>query len=811
MKSSQTAPSTKRAGSVAFRAALAVRRAGLVLPFGGTRAARRMSLMLTLGAALLTAADLRAAEAQLSDPPGADLSAAYARAAVFQSARTLVSRLTLEPNWIAQGNGFWYVDKRGDDKTFIRVDPARNRQAPAFDHARLAVGLSSAAGEAYEANTLPFDFFEYRDRDTRVTFRVEKTAWTCDLTAYACARATGTPGARDGEVLSPDGRWAVSLKDHNLWLRDTSTDAERALTTDGTVDFAYGRDVGEPVTDLMLQNPPELDAVFSRDSKKLLSFRSDLRKVSQLAVIESVPGRPPVTHAYRFPIAGDRDVSQVQMIVADIESGRVMPVGSAFSRAAPYETTLCWSEDSTQACFSESDRGYRASRLHVADVATGEVLTPVTERSETYVDRGSQARIVGNSLVWSSERDGWKHLYRIDTRDGTVQRQLTRGEWVVREILHVDAARGWIYFTAGGREPGRDPYYRHLYRIRLDGSGLKLLTPEDADHTAIFSPRGDYFVDTYSRIDAAPVSVLRRADGKQVRELQRADISRLQAAGWKPPKRFTVKARDGRTDLYGSIFFPTRFDSARAYPVVDAIYPGPQVIRTEKSFDVEGWENDQALAELGFILVTIDGLGTPLRSKAFRDVSYRDMGAGGGLEDHIAGLKQLAARYPYLDLNRVGIYGHSGGGYASTRAMLKYPEFYKVAVASAGNHDQRSYWAEWGERFQAWPVNDESYLSQANAPLAANLKGKLLLAHGDMDDNVHVNMTMQVVDALIAANKDFDLLILPNRNHGLVDLRKGKDAVRRPDPYFLRRRWDYFVEHLLGAKPPREFRLELKN
>ena len=756
--------------------------------------------------AMLTLSAVSPADAEGSS---SDLSAAYARAAVFQNARTLVSRQTLEPKWIAEGNGFWYVDQHADEKTFVRVDPVRNRQGPAFDHPRLAAGLSAASGHSYTATDLPFDFFEYRDNDTRIAFRVDQTAWTCDLLEYACSLTTGTPGVRDGEVLSPDGRWAVSLKDHNLWLRDTSTDSERALTNDGAVGFAYGMDDSESVTDTLLQNPPQPDLVFSPDSKKFLTYRSDLRKVRQLAVIESVPGRPPVTHPYRSPIAGDPDVPRVQMIVADVEGGAVKNLGSPFPRAASYDSTLCWSEDSRQACFSESERGYRIARLHVADVATGEIHTPVVERSDTYVDRGSQARIVGDALLWSSERDGWKHLYRIDARDGTIQRQLTKGDWVVREIVHIDAKRGVIYFTAGGRERGRDPYYRHLYRIEINGKGLTRLTPEDADHTVAFAPRGDYFVDTYSRLDKAPVSVLRRADGKMVRELQRADISRLEATGWKPPETFTVKARDSKTDLYGSIFFPSDFDPARSYPVLDAVYPGPQEIRTRKVFDVQGWENEQALAELGFIVVTIDGLGTPYRSKAFRDVSYRNMGAAGGLEDHLIGLKQLAATRPYLDLDRVGIYGRSGGGYASTRAVLQYPDFYKVAVACAGNHDQRSYWAEWGERFHAWPVTDENYISQANAPLAANLKGKLLLVHGDMDDNVHVAMTLQVVDALIAANKDFDLLIMPNRNHDLIDLRKGKSAARRQDPYFLRKRWDYFVEYLLGAKPPKEYRLEL--
>ncbi|MBL8270641.1 S9 family peptidase [Steroidobacter sp.] len=762
-------------------------------------------------AAGVTLAVVTVLTANASDMRGAELSAAYERAAQFQSARTLVSRETLQPNWIAQGNDFWYLDKYAGNKTFMRVDSARNRQAPAFDHSRLAAGLSSAAGKPFTANDLPFGYFEYRDAGRQIAFQVEQIAWSCELAKYSCTRTVGTPGTREGEVLSPDGRWAVFKKENNLWLRDTSNDAERALTTDGTNDQPYGSDVGEPVTEAMLQQRVEPEAVFSPDSKKLLSYRSDQRRVREIAVIESVPGRPPVTHPYHFPNAGDADVSQVQMIVADVATGRVTPLHSVFSRPASYDTTLCWSENSRQACFSENERGYRVARLHVADVTSGQVSTPVVESSETYVNRNSIARIAGEALIWSSERDGWNHLYRIDAKSGRVQRQLTSGDWAVREILHVDAAQGWVYFTAGGREPGRDPYYRPLYRVRLDGKGLTLLTPDDADHTVSFSPRGEYFVDTYSRLDAEPISVLRRADGRQVRELQRADISKLQAIGWKPPKTFTVKARDGQTDLYGAIFYPSNFDPKRQYPVLDAIYPGPQSINTQKIFSAQASEDEQALAELGFIVVSIDGLGTPYRSKAFRDVSYRNMGAAGGLEDHVIGLKQLATTHPYLDLTRVGIYGHSGGGFASTRALLSFPDFYKVAVASAGNHDQRSYWAEWGERFHAWPVNDDTYLSQANPPLAANLKGKLLLVHGDMDDNVHVTHTLQMVDALIAANRDFDMLILPNRNHGFVDLRKGKEAVKRVDPYFLRRRWDYFVQHLLGTTPPPNFQLQLQD
>lgn len=742
----------------------------------------------------------------------------YERAALFQNARTLVSRTRLKPNWIAQSDRFWYLDEVGQgeikNKAFVLVDPERDQQGPAFDHVRLAAGLSAAAGKEYAATKLPFSSFTYAESNAAIRFRVEQADWSCNLQTYACSADVTTAGARDGEVLSPDGHWAVSVLDHDLWVRDTRTGEERALTRDGQEDRIYGvTETMSPVTRRLLRASPwpVPEVEFSPDSRYLSTYRADVSEVRKLAVIQTMQGARPVTHDYHYPVAGDAEVPQVEVYLSELRTGALRKVGvPAFGLAASYGLTNYWSEDSAYACFIAGERGFKSVGLHLVDAATGRVHTPVVERSDTYINRGVQARIVGDDLVWSSERDGWNHLYRLDATSGEVRLQLTRGEWAVREIVHVDEQSRRIYFVAGGREAGQDPYYRHLYRVNLDGAELQHLTPEPADHTIVFSPTGRYFIDTYSRLDQPSVSLLRRADGQVVRELQRADIGPLRAAGWKPARLFTVKARDGHTPLYGAMFLPSNFDPERRYPVLDSVYPGPQVIKTPKSFEVDKFENEMALAELGFIVVTIDGLGTPLRSKAFRDVSYRNMGAAGGLEDHISGLRQLAQRHPYLDLDRVGIYGHSGGGYASARALLKFPEFYKVAVSSSGNHDQLSYWAEWGERFHAWPVTEEAYLDQANPPLAGNLRGKLLLVHGDMDDNVHHANTMQMVDALVAANKDFDLLILPNRDHALVNVAQGRDALRRPDPYFLRRRWDYFVEHLQGAVPPPEFELRLQ-
>jgi dipeptidyl aminopeptidase/acylaminoacyl peptidase len=449
-----------------------------------------------------------------------------------------------------------------------------------------------------------------------------------------------------------------------------------------------------------------------------------------------------------------------------------------------------------------TDRGYMQRQLLAIDPASGAPRLLVEERNQpflnTYANVAHRYIRDGRELLWASERDGWMHLYLYDAEAGRMVRQVTRGEWVVRNIVHVDEAARVLYFTAGGREPGRDPYLQHLYRIGLDGTGLRLLTPEDAEHSVFFSPTRAYFVDTYSRADLAPVAVLRRApDGAPVMELERADISRLLATGWKDPEPFAAKGRDGVTDVYGLIWRPTTLDPSRRYPVVETIYTGPQNFFTPKSFNA--WRNHaQTIAELGFIVVQVDGLGTARRSWKFHAHTWKNLGDQ-GLPDHIAALRQMAAKYPYMDLTRVGIFGHSAGGYDATHALLTHPEFYKVGVSSAGNHDHRLDKAVWNTQWMGWPIGPE-YTEQSNVTLAGNLQGKLLLAHGDVDENVPVSATLRLVDALIAANKDFDLIIMTNRNHGFG-----------ADPYFVRRRWDFFVKHLLGVDPPSDFKITEQN
>jgi dipeptidyl-peptidase-4 len=403
-----------------------------------------------------------------------------------------------------------------------------------------------------------------------------------------------------------------------------------------------------------------------------------------------------------------------------------------------------------------------------------------------------------NEVIWYWHRPEWGHLYLYDLQTARLKNPVTSGEWNVLQVLRVDPKERTVFFLGSGREPG-DPYFRHFYRVKLDGSGLKPLSPEDADHQISVSPSGRYFVDVYSKPDVPPVSLLRDAQGRIVMTLETADISRLVATGWKPPIQITVKARDGKTDLYGLLFRPTSFDSTRKYPIINRIYPGPQTGSVGSRSFSAARSDAQAIAELGFVVVSIDAMGTPMRSRSFHAAYYGNMGDN-GLPDQVAGMKELGARYSWIDLERAGIYGHSGGGYAAATAMFRYPDFFKVGVSQAGNHDNAFYEDDWAEKWQGLlvknPDGTTNYDNQANQLLAKNLKGKLLLAHGTMDNNVPPYGTMQVVDALIKANKDFDLLLLPNRTHGFGN-----------EPYMVRRRWDYFVRHLLGAEPPRDYQM----
>jgi dipeptidyl aminopeptidase/acylaminoacyl peptidase len=755
----------------------------------------------------------------------------YTRAESFLpwNVAKLVFKLKVEPHWIAQSSRFWYRNQTRDGVEFVLVDPATGARVPAFDHARLAAALSLACGTACEHTKLPFERIELAGDGATVRFDAFDRHWACDLTTYACVEQERSASPADDALRSPDGQWDAFAREHDLWVRDAESGEERRLTHDGQPYYDYAsRPEGRTtsVTERLTgkQQPPS--AVWSPDSTRLATHRLDQRDVRELHLIQAIPGdgsARPLLHSYRMPLAGDAHVAQAHLLVADVESGDVTVAQSApleaIAFAPPDRHYVRWTEDGATVYAVQRERGFLACSLIAVDAATGEARVILEERGQTltvpHLSPTTDKPMFwlsndGGEALWFSQRDGWGHLYLYDARGGEMLRQVTSGPWVVREIVHVDQAERVVWFTAGGREPGRDPYYRHLYRVNFDGSDLRLLSPEDADHEISPSPDGHFLVDVYSRIDLPPVSVVRDRDGAVVVPLEEADVDALLATGWQFPERFCVKARDGVTDIYGTLIRPTNFDPSRTYPVLDGIYPGPQVLRVQKRFpDTEPRQSvwhDQSLAELGFVVFSVDGLGQPFRSKAFHDHAYRNFQDGGGLEDHIAALRQLQARYPFLDLERVGIYGHSGGGYASAKALLRFPDFFKVAVSSAGNHDQHGYLGEWGEMYLGLPaVNPDAWRAQKNVPLAANLAGKLLLAWGEMDDNVHPALTIQLIDALIKAGKDVDMLVIPNANHAFADLgQNGKDTqgTAANNLFFLRKRWDYFVRHLLGVEPP---------
>lgn len=737
----------------------------------------------------------------------------YARAEqlLTWNVNKLVFKWQVTPNWIERSDRFWYRNLVRGGKEFVLVDAERNTQGPAFDHARLAAGLSRAAGRAYEPSKLPFDSITFVKAGRAVLLEVDKVQWTCDLASYQCTKGAQVPDT-EGQLNSPDGRWVAFVKDHNLWVRPAAGGEDVQLSRDGEPYYDYGSPPEWARTWAQGRKLPPL-ALWSPDSKRIVTHRLDERRVLPTYLIRSVvpEGWRPVLHSYRYPMVGDAELSLAETVIFNVEQLHAVRV-QAEPLVAITEALadwVWWSEDSQRLYYIREERGSKAFQLEVADVRSGEPRTLLRERGSTQVEPSHtfygepNVRVLGTGeIIWWSERDGWGHLYLYDAT-GALKRRLTSGPWIVREIAYVDEKFRRVYFTAGGREPGRDPYLRHLYRVNLDGSGLQLLTPEDAEHQVRFSPSGRYFVDAYSRVDLAPVSALRTADGALVRKLEEADLELLLASGWKWPERFQAKGRDGVTDIYGVIFRPSKFDTNKRYPVIDDIYHSPHRIWTHKRFggqptgDLMGFNfwHAQALAELGFIVVTVDGLGTPWRSKAFHDAYYGNMGDC-GLEDHVAAFRQLAIGYPYMDLSRVGVYGHSQGGFCSARAILAYPDFYKVGVSSAGDHDQRGFIQFWGEKYEGL-LSGSNYDNQSNPLLAKNLKGKMLLAWADLDDNVPPGLTIKLIYELIKANKDFDLLVMPNRDH---------DFLR--DPYFLRRRWDYFVQHLLGQRPPAGYKIQ---
>ena len=734
----------------------------------------------------------------------------YERAEKFlpRNADKLVFKLDVVPNWMGEHGRFWYVNKlENGKKEFLMFDPVKKKKLPAFNHEKLAVSLSKVTGETYSADKLPFDFIKFIKKDNKdkmIQFDIGKVTWECDYVSYECKKIEKKP--EPGSEVSPDGNWIVFYKDYNIYLRSVKSGEEFQLTDDGIENNDYAMPLPDPKlmieqgTMKITQTP---DIMWSPDSKRFVTYRIDQRKAGKMHLIQSVPptfGRPRL-FSYAYPLPGEIDLPKASLYVFDVQTRSKILIDSPQLPLMYYGNPVWYYRflNADVFYYAEYTRGFQTVRLKMVDTRTGKAQTFIEETSDTYIDSNIWEAYIfedGSEILWSSERDGWNHIYRYDGKTGKLKNRVTSGPWVMRGIVKVDEKSKVIYFNASGKEKDRNLYFKHLYRVNIDGNDLKLLTPENADNMSNISPNFKYFVNNYSRVDQEPITVLRSTkDGRVVMLLEKADIHLLKNAGWKYPEPFCTKARDGKTDIYGVLYRPTNFDPSKKYPVIDKIYTGPHSFFAPKSFWAYRSEA-QSFAELGFIVIEIDGMGTGKRSREFHLVSYKNLGDG-GIDDHIAGFKQLAEKYPYMDLERVGIYGGSAGGYDTVRAMLTHPQFYKAGISSSGNQDHRMDKTWWNELWMGFPVK-EHYIQQSNITNAHLLQGKLMLAHGDLDENVNPSCTIQLVDALIKANKDFELLIFPNRGHGLSG-----------EPYYLRKRWDFFVKNLLGEEPPKEYRISL--
>jgi dipeptidyl aminopeptidase/acylaminoacyl peptidase/uncharacterized protein (DUF885 family) len=735
-------------------------------------------------------------------PTAAQLREAYARAdRLLEERKDRVFKTSLTPHWLNDSGRFWYRnDLRGGVKEFILIDAVSGTRRPVFDHARLAISLSSAAGKDYLAEHLPFDEIEFVDDGKALRFRVGDSYWKCNLDGNECAKmeaVTSAPEAppqrpsrfRDRAAAdddwrspgrappprderSPDGKWLATVRDYNVVVRATATGEEITLSNNGQPDFAYS------------------ELSWSPDSKTLVACRVDAAATKDVYLIESSPASGGRARLRTMPYAqpGDK-FSRYEPWLFDLDGRRATHVDcEPIDFQGPPRPR--WKRDGRHFTFERTDRGHQRFRVVEVAAAGGATRNVLDETSSTFINGVNQYLEYldeTNELLWKSQRDGWNHLYLVDAQTGQVKQQVTRGAWVVRGVERVDAATRQVWFRASGMHPQRDPYLVQYYRINLDGTGLVELTPGDGQHAVQFSPDRRWLVDTYSRVDSPHVHELRRADdGSLICELERADVSALAETGWTAPEVFHAKGRDGQTEIWGIVCRPPNCEPARRYPVVENIYAGPHDSHVPKSFSP--LHRSEALAELGFIVVQIDGMGTSNRSKAFHDVCWKNL-ADAGFPDRIAWIKALAAKYPHIDPGRVGVYGGSAGGQNAAGAVLFHPEFYDVAVASCGCHDNRLDKTWWNEQWMGYPIGPH-YAEQSNITNAHKLAGKLLLIVGELDTNVPPESTFRFADALIKAKKDFEFLVIPGMGHG--------DG----GPYGERRRRDFFVRHLHGVEPP---------
>ena len=731
----------------------------------------------------------------------------------------------ITPHWFSQNTRFWYQnDLRGGGKEFILVDAEQGKRQSAFDHGKLALALSKALGNEVKADRLPLSEIEFTHDAKVLKFGASGKKWNCNLDSESYlvspessdeenpkskaqnskAGDTSSPPeadrdrsrrvGRSGSTRSPDGKWAAFVKDHNVFVRAQPESPEQEpiqLSQDGEDSNAYGR----------LEWAP--------DSSELVAWRIRPGERKEVYLIRSSPstGGRAQFETRPYAQAGDRFTSY-QLAVFNVPDRKLSKPQVEALEHEWLSPNLHWSRDGQQFSYLQVDRGHQRLRVIEVDTRTGTTRNLIDEKSNTFIwtahTESLRLELVNwlektSEIIYVSEKDGWRHLYLLSPKAGAGKpelRPITKGEWVVRGIERIDEGARQIWFSAGGKNPDQDPYFLHYYRVNFDGTGLVALTKADGNHSLQFSPDRKFVIDTWSRVDSPPVNELRRtSDGNLVCKLEEADITELEAKGFKAPEVFVAKGRDGKTDIWGLIHRPRKLDPNKKYPVIESIYAGPQGAFVPKSFGGSG--RFSSLTDLGFIVAQIDGMGTANRSKAFHDICFHNL-KDGGFADRILWMKAAAARHPEMDITRVGVYGNSAGGQNAAAAVLFHPEFYKAAVASCGCHDNRLDKASWNEQWMGymppdkiWSQDPDNWYSLcSNIDNAYRLKGKLFLIVGETDHNVPPESTLRLADALIKANKDFDLLVIPGGDHGMGGA------------YGDRRMRDFFVRNLLGTEPP---------
>ena len=771
--------------------------------------------------------------------------------------KKMIFSTSVDPHWMKKSDRFWYEYETTQGKKWVLVDPVRRTKSPLFDADKLAAELTKAVKDPFDGQHLKLDNMKLLADENTLQFTVKSTAevikkdWaelkaknknakdSLEKKVYTFQFNLISQQLKEIETLkeptrlawaniAPDSSKVVYVKNFNLYwmdkanflkavkdLKDTTL-VEQALTTDGVEDYEYGwGDRGDDNVEVEKKKNDRKRApvLWSADSKQFILTRTDQRKVKDLWVIHNTRDPRPTLETYKYAMPGEKEQPITDLIHYSFETQKLsnLPISTYKDQTLSLWSTTpasntrdddfrptTWLGNTSEFYFALTSRDLKRVDVLRWNLKTNQKEVLIEERSNTYIDF-EKPELVGNDLIWWSERDGWGHFY-LYGKDGTYKRQLTSGPYHVAGAARVDVGLRKLYFTANGREKGEDPYYEHLYSVSLDGGAVTLLNKGDFNHEISINDPASYFVSNFSRVNTVPASVLYDRNGAKIMDLETADLSQLMAAGYKFPEPFTFKADDGITDLFGVMYKPFDFDSTRTYPLIQYVYPGPQTEAVNKSFG-RGMDRTDRLAQFGFVVVTLGNRGGhPARSKWYHNYGYGDL-RDYGLADKKAAVEQLADRHSFIDRHKVGIHGHSGGGFMSTAAMLVYPDVFKVAVSSAGNHENNIYNRWWSEKHHGvqeriLPSGDTTFVYQIekNPDLAKNLKGHLMLSTGDVDNNVHPAGTIRMANALIKAGKRFELVLLPGQRHGYGDMTE----------YFFWKMGDYFVAHLLGdtAPPP---------